>query len=103
VDGQDTYPTLYDFVQVALQVKKGLKDSSAGQVMAARLSPTKTRTWGHCRWRLTTLLGPHWEHTIVPTAWASSKMWKHSIRLSVPWEAILPGAVRPPIRGHTTH
>ena len=30
MDGQDTYPTLYDFVQVALQVKKGLKDSSAG-------------------------------------------------------------------------
>ena len=30
MDGQDTHPTLYDFVQVALQVKKGLKDSSAG-------------------------------------------------------------------------
>jgi len=26
-DGQDTHPTLYGFVQVALQVKKGLKDS----------------------------------------------------------------------------
>jgi hypothetical protein len=27
VDGQDTHPTLYGFVQVAPQVKKGLKDS----------------------------------------------------------------------------
>src|SRR4030095_4652161 len=28
--------------------------------MSARWSPTKTRTWGDCRWRLTTLLVPHW-------------------------------------------
>ena len=30
MDGQDTHPTLYDFVQVALQVKKGLKDNPVG-------------------------------------------------------------------------
>jgi hypothetical protein len=30
VDGQDTHPTLYGFVQVALQVKKGLKDNPVG-------------------------------------------------------------------------
>ena len=30
MDGQDTHPTPYGFVQVALQVKKGLKDSPAG-------------------------------------------------------------------------
>ena len=46
MDGQDTHPTLYDFVQVALQVKKGLKDSSAGAGNGGTFLADQGEDWG---------------------------------------------------------
>ena len=74
MDGQGTHPTLYSFVQVALQVKMGLKDNptaagNGGTLLAdqgedLRVLPVEIDdTWG------TTL-----EATRGPAAWALSEM-----------------------------